>query len=1150
MTDSVGDFEATGDAVAVIGLSCRFPGAADVESFWHLLSTGTGAITAAPVERWGSESGRMRGGFLKDIDGFDAEFFGMTPQEADETDPQQRLILEVGWEALENAGIRPQETSGLGVFVGAIWDEYGALGRQRGAEEFTRYTTTGVHRSVIANRLSHVLGAGGPSLVVDTGQSSSLVAVHLACESLRRGESELAVAAGVNLLLSPENSRMLAEWGGLSPDGVCRTFDAGANGFVRGEGAAAVLLKPLSAAIADGDTILSVILGSAVNHGSGEALTTPSVEAQRTVLRQARQAAGVAATDIQYVELHGTGTPLGDPIEAAALGAELGTPRPADAPLVVGSVKTNIGHLEAAAGIAGLVKTVLALRNRAIPATLNHEIPNPDIPLADLRLDVAQDLRPWPDADRKLVAGVSAFGMGGTNCHLILTEGHSPAQRSRTTTTPPPVVPWVVSGHTPKALRAQAHRLSAFFDGPEPVDPVDIGWSLATTRTVHDHRLVVVGNGQGHMAEALKEAAHSDTAALDEPRLALVFTGQGAQRIGMGRELHAAYPRFAQAFDEVCTHLDPLLGHPLSQVIDSGDGLDQTGWTQPSLFAVEVALARLLESWGVRPDMVIGHSVGEVAAAHLADVLDLPDACALVAARARLMQALPTAGAAMVAVEATEDEVRALLDGRTADVDVAAVNGPGSVVLSGTETAVTEVVEELRTRGRRTKRLAVSHAFHSPLMDPMLPEFRQAVAALSFQAPRVPFISTVTGRQVTADEIGSPDYWVRNARRAVRFADAVLHADATVFLEVGPDTTLTGAIGETRPDTPAYSLLRAGTSEAVHALTSVGRLFSHGVDVDWPRMFEGSDARRVPLPTYAFQRTPHWLGKRRADEPTAQPSRSREFRQHLATLPDADAGLLAVVTRHVGQILGTDAANIETSTTFQELGVTSATAVDLRNAVMAETGLPLRTGLVFDHPTPRALAAHLHHLLFGEQAAVSAARPATAVDDDALAIVGMACRFPGGVSSPDGLWDLLSGERDAITVLPADRGWEPGSAQYGGFLSDAAYFDAEFFGISPREALAMDPQQRLLLETSWEAFEHASIDPTSLRDSDTGVFVGANSHEYGPRVDDTPAEVEGLVLTGGAPSVMSGRVAYSFGFTGPALTLDTACSSSLVALHV
>ncbi|MFF1797560.1 acyltransferase domain-containing protein, partial [Kitasatospora sp. NPDC058263] len=660
----------------------------------------------------------------------------------------------------------------------------------------------------------------------------------------------------------------------------------------------------------------------------------------------------------------------------------------------------------------------------------------------------------------------------------------APARPERPAATPMPAVPWVVSGHTLAALRAQVGKLTAL----AAADPVDVGHSLATTRSVFSHRAVVVGAGPADLLAGLDGLAGTGAVA-DEPRLALVFTGQGAQRIGMGRELRAAYPEFARSFEEVCARLDALLGGSLAETIDTGEGLDRTGRTQPALFAVEVALAALLDSWGVRPDVVVGHSVGEIAAAHVAGVLDLSDACALVAARATLMQALPAEGAAMVAVEAAEDEVRALLGDRTGAADIAAVNGPESVVLSGVDTVVAEVAEQLRARGRRVKRLAVSHAFHSPLMDPMLPDFRQVVAGLTFRPPRVPMVSTVTGAPLTAAEAASPDHWVRNVRQPVRFADAVRGCAATAFLEIGPDAALTGAIGDTRPEALALPALRSGQAEPPRLLNSLGRLFEHGVGVDWPRLFEGTGARRITLPGYAFQRDRHWLGIPRGDDPVHEPSRAEALRQRLADAPDPDAATTDLVTRALARVLGTDAAGVDVDSAFRDLGLTSVTSVELRDALVAETGLPLRTGLVFDHPTPRRLAAHVHRSLFDaapDPVAPVTVRPVAA--DDPVVIVGIGCRFPGGVSSPADLWDVVAGERDVISGFPADRGWAPGPVRHGGFLDGAADFDADFFGISPREALAMDPQQRLLLETAWEAFEHAGIDPHTLRGSATAVY--------------------------------------------------------------
>ncbi|MBO1414589.1 type I polyketide synthase, partial [Streptomyces sp. FH025] len=1203
-----GRAEARDEPIAIIGMSCRLPMAASPAEFWDLLRGGTSAVTRVPEDRWPAPGeGSGWGGFLDRIGEFDAGFFGISPREAAMTDPQQRLVLELAWEALEDAGVVPAELAGspTAVFVGTTRDEFSGLVLGSGAEAITQHTITGVNRGVIANRVSYFLGLQGPSLTVDAAQSSSLVAVHLACESLRSGESALAVAAGVNLNLTAEGAVTAEKFGGLSPDGRSYTFDERANGFVRGEGAGVVVLKPLSRALADGDRVHGVIRGSAVNNdGATDGLTVPSERAQEKVLRQAYERAGIEPSAVQYVELHGTGTAVGDPIEAAALGAALGTRRDGADPLLVGSAKTNVGHLEGAAGIVGLLKVVLSLTNRRLPASLNFETPNPRIPLERLGLAVQRELTDWPRPGLPLVAGVSSFGMGGTNCHLVLSEppadsgdsgdsgdsaGSADSAAERPAGTAPAVLPWVVSGREPGALRGQAERLRAVAEG---LDPVDAGWSLATTRTVFEHRAVALTAGPGAPLDGLAALAEGRpapgvvTGSAQPGRTALVFTGQGAQRLGMGLELHRAFPVFAAAFDEVCAELDPLLERPLAEVIASGERLDETGYTQPALFAVEVALFRLVESWGVRPDLLAGHSIGELAAAHVAGVLSLRDAATLVAARGRLMQALP-AGGAMAAVQATEAELAELL---TDEVAVAAVNGPTSVVVAGAEAAVLVLADALRERGRRTKRLTVSHAFHSPLMEPMLAEFREVAAGLAFNPPAIPIVSTVTGRPATAEELCSPEYWVQQVRRPVRFLDAVrsLEADGvTTYLELGPDGVCSGMVADSVLDQQAalaVPALRAGRDEPLTAVTALATLFVRGAAVDWTALYRGSGARRTDLPTYAFQREQYWpagLGSARqalpaaapgapaasAAAPTPEPLTGRgELGEHLVTLTAAERAraVTELVDAHIAAVLEYGAnRRVEPRTPFRDLGFDSLMAVELRGALSTATGLRLPSGLLFDHPTPAALAEYLGAELTGAAATADPQAPApSALDDEPIAIVGMACRYPGEVASPEDLWRLLTEGRDAVSGFPIDRGWDadlhdpdPGRTgrSYvceGGFLHRAGEFDAGFFGISPREALSMDPQQRLLLETAWEAVERAGLDPEQLRGSRTGVFVGATALDYGPRMHDAPESVEGNLLTGSTSSVMSGRIAYQLGLIGPAVTVDTACSSSLVALHL
>lgn len=824
------------EPIAIVGLSCRLPTASSPAAFWDLLRDGRDAIVELPEHRWesisadaGAGPGARWGGFLDGIADFDAGFFGISPREAVVMDPQQRLLLELAWEALEDAGIVAASLKGspTAVFVGTLRDDYASLLYRRGSAAITQHTNTGVHRGIIANRVSYALGLRGPSITVDTAQSSSLVAVHLACESLRNGESDLALAAGVNLNILAEGAMGAEQFGGLSPDGRCFAFDARANGYVRGEGAGVIVLKPLRQALADGDRVHGVILGSAVNNdGATPGLTVPSPTAQEQVLHLAYQRAGLTPDVVQYVELHGTGTPVGDPIEAAALGAALGVPKPPGEPLLVGSVKTNIGHLEGAAGIAGLIKTVLCITHRLLPASLNFHSPNPNIPLDTLNLSVNDRLGDWPHPDRPLVAGVSSFGMGGTNCHVVLAEAPAVTviepvvDRTRRSA----VLPVVVSGRGLVAMRAQAARLAEFVAAHDHADPAAVGWSSVSARSLFEHRGVVLAADRDELVAGLESlAAGMPTAgvvsgAVANGRLGMVFTGQGAQRLGMGLELYAAFPVFAAAFDEVCAHLDPLLARPLRDVIASGDELDQTGYTQPALFAVEVALFRLLASWGVRPDLVAGHSIGEVAAAHVAGVLSLADAGVLVAARGRLMQALP-AGGGMVAVQASEAEVLPLLVASQGKVAIAAVNGPTSAVISGDVDAVLDVASTLRSKGHKTKRLAVSHAFHSPHMDAMLDEFRRIITPLSFQPPRIPLVSTVTGEIAAPELLASPEYWVDQVRRPVRFLTAVRTLEAEgvrTVVELGPDGVCSAMVAESAldPDSvQAAPTLRSGKPE-------------------------------------------------------------------------------------------------------------------------------------------------------------------------------------------------------------------------------------------------------------------------------------------------------------------------------------------------
>ncbi|MDX2698528.1 SDR family NAD(P)-dependent oxidoreductase, partial [Streptomyces ipomoeae] len=1851
------------EPIAIVGMACRLPGGVrSPEDLWALLAEGREGIGPFPADRgWDLDelydpdpehagtSYVREGGFLHDAADFDPAFFGISPREALAMDPQQRLLLETAWESIEHAGIDPTSLRGrsVGVFAGVSYQDY--LSRlaepPKGLEGFLM---TGGAGSVLSGRIAYALGLEGPAVALDTACSSSLVAIHLAGQALRAGECSMALAGGVAVMSSPDVFREFSRQQGLAADGRCKAFAATADGTGWAEGVGLVLLERLSDAHRNGHRVLAVVRGSAVNQdGASNGLTAPNGPAQQRVIRQALATAGLEPSDVDAVEAHGTGTTLGDPIEAQALLATYGQNRPDDRPVRLGSLKSNLGHTQAAAGVAGVIKMVQAMRHGVLPKTLHVEEPTPQVDWSEGAVELLTEAREWTPAadDRPRRAGVSAFGISGTNAHVILEEAPETEPETASEAVPPadlPVVPLVLSARGTAALSAQARQLATYIstrmESAGAALP-DVAYALATGRAQLSERAVVLAGDRDEARTALAALAAGEshagavTGSAGDGRLAVLFTGQGSQRVGMGRELYDTFPAYASAFDEACAALDRhLAGHAPHSVADvvfnDPDGwLDRTLYTQTGLFAVETALYRLVESWGVRPDQVAGHSIGELTAAHIAGVLDLEDAAKLVAARARLMQSLP-AGGSMITTTAPAETVAGLLTERTA---VAAYNSPTNTVISGDADDIAAIRDTLIEQGYRARELKVSHAFHSPLMDPIPDEFAAVAETVTYRQPEIPLVTAAEGDPLTAG------YWARHIRETVHFERAVrILADhgTTTYLEVGPTPHLTPAVNDTLDTATCVPTLSAKDSEARTLLTALATLHTRGIPLDWPALLSGG--RHVDLPTYAFQHRRYWLDATRAasdaadfgltdpehpllgamtevpgsdavvftakvsvrehpwlgdpvagscglaelalhaaretgwagvaelavesplvvperaaarlqvavdkdghvtvhsrsddtdpgapwtrhatgtlttavpeseadsavatsyeqldlpeedhedaerygihpsllaaalhtlpsdanfparwtglrlratgatrlravitptadgnvscrfadatgepvacvdsvelapvpttaaqaeslyrlawtpvqalttrthptttiatsqdiqalataervpdlvrldlrggsDEPDpaavqaltthtldllqtwlAEPaledthllvvthgavattsdeavtdfaaaavwglvqsaqsenpgritlfdtdthtdtgagvadwnlpagephlavragvphaprlvraatgaqgpatlnpdgtvlitggtgSLGRLLARHLVTghgvrnlllvsrsgpdapgaddlrteltalganvrieacditdrdalaallagtgtdapltavihtaavfnngvigsysaerleqvlIPKADAAwhlheltkdrddldafivfssatgpvlgapgqggyaaanayldalarhrhalglpatslawglwaqardlfthadlqrieragmlglsdeqglrlfdaslgtdepvviptkldfaalrslgargelpavfdglvrtirratnatpegaddlatrlaslsdddarrhLLDLVRAEIAVVLGhSSAADIDSGRAFNDLGFDSLTAVELRNRLVTRTGIRLPATLVFDHPNPAALARRLKDELTGGAGTTGAAHTgprqiAATGADEPIAIVGMACRLPGGVSSPEELWDLVAAGRDAVTGFPTDRGWDldtlfapdpdrtgTSATREGGFLTDVGGFDAGFFGISPREALAMDPQQRLLLETSWEAFEHARIDPVGLRGSDIGVFAGVSHQGYGARPGDVPKELEGFMITGASSSVMSGRVAYTFGFEGPAVALDTACSSSLVAMHL
>ncbi|AKT41316.1 type I polyketide synthase [Chondromyces crocatus] len=911
------------EPIAVLGMACRLPGGVtSPEALWRLLEDGIDATREIPSDRWDVDAfydpdpgapGKMyvrRGGFLDEVDRFDAAFFGIHPREAAYIDPQHRLFWEVAWEALERAGTSPHALSGsrTGVYLGITSSDYSMLqALSLDLSELDGYAALGSASNFAPGRLSYMLGLQGPSVAVDTACSSSAVATHLACKALLSGEIDLAIVGGVNLVLSPGGNIVLSKARMLSPDGRSKAFDASADGYGRGEGCGALVLSRLGDALARRAPVLATILGSAVNQdGPSSGLTVPSGAAQQTLVREALSRAGVIPAEVGYVEAHGTGTPLGDPIELRALGAVLSEGRPAGHPLLVGSIKSNIGHLEAAAGVAGLLKAVLCLQHRRIPPHLHFRDPNPNAPWAEIQAEIPTRSMPWATGGRR-VAGVSSFGASGTNAHLVLGDAPAPA-------TSPLQDEHVchlltLSARREPALRALAARYEAYLAENPSVSLGDVAFTTRTGRAHFPHRLALVASSASEARERLASflastpgpGLSSARARTDRrPRIAFLFSGQGAQYPGMARALHATQPVFREAVDRCAALLDPHLERPITEVLFPPEGapaapgaLDQTAVTQPALFTIAYALTTLWRSLGVEPEAVLGHSVGEIAAACCAGALSLEDAAPFIAARGRLMQSLP-GGGAMAAVFAAPEQIADVLAPRATEIAIAALNGPTETVLSGAAGPLDELLEVLSASGITSRRLHTSHAFHAPLMDPILDDLERAAACTRAVTPRIPWISNLTGDLVTSPVDAA--YWRRHARAPVRFAEGLqrLHAlGIDAFVEVGPRPTLLGLARRCLPESTGVLLpsLRDGRDDLRTLLGSLAELYTLGARLDGTRLDHGPTQRLVSLPTYPFQGERHWI-------PAATP-------RHAAPAPQrvTAAGLAADAT-HTHPLLG------------------------------------------------------------------------------------------------------------------------------------------------------------------------------------------------------------------------------------------------------